>query len=297
MRLRSVTIRVPASTSNLGSGFDTLGLALRLHNRLTLTQVSPPGLRVLDSGSAAESPAIARLAQPVVVRFFQQTRQKPFGVSLTQRNEIPVGRGLGASAALRVGVAAGLNALSGSPLNRRQLLDLVTEIEGHPDNAAPALFGGFTASTRIGPEVRTVRFPVPQAATFVTLIPHFEVSTPAARKLVPPQFSQADTIHALTRVAVITAAFASGQLTSLRGCFDDRIHQPYRAVLIPQLSRVIRAGEKAGAIGGWLSGSGSAILCLTLKHPAAVAKAMQGELPNSVVRHLKADRNGFRVAR
>jgi homoserine kinase len=293
MRPRTVTVHVPASTSNLGSGFDTLGLALRLYNRVEVTHTSKPGLHILDAPSTTETVAVGSLAEPVVERFFRQTRQKPFGVSLSQRSEIPVGRGLGASAALRVGVAAGLNALTGSPLDRQQLLNLVTEIEGHPDNTAPAILGGFTASTIFGKEARTIRFPVSPKAKFITLIPNFEVSTPMARKLVPQQFSKADTVHSLTRVAVITAAFASGNLEALRGCFDDRIHQPYRESLIPQLSRVIRAGELAGAIGGWLSGSGSAIICLALQNEAAVAHAMRCELPESTVHILRADRQGM----
>lgn len=293
MRLRSVTVRVPASTSNLGSGFDTLGLALRLYNRVEVTRTSKPGLHIPAAASAAELAAITRLAEPVIELFFRQTGRTPFGISLTQRSEIPVGRGLGASAALRVGVAAGLNTLVGSPLDRQQLLNLVTAIEGHPDNTAPAILGGFTASTIIGQEARTLRFAVSPKAKFVTLIPNFEVSTPMARKLVPQQFSKADTVHSLTRVALITAAFASGNLEALRGCFDDRIHQPYREPLIPQLSRVIRAGEQAGAIGGWLSGSGSAIICLSLEGEKAVARAMRRELPDSTVMVLKADRNGI----
>jgi homoserine kinase len=293
MRLRSVTVRVPASTSNLGSGFDTLGLALRLYNRIEVTRAAKPGLHILAAASAAELAAITRLAEPVVELFFRQTGRKPFGISLTQCSEIPVGRGLGASAALRVGVAAGLNTLAGSPLDRQQVLNLVTEIEGHPDNTAPAILGGFTASTIVGQEARTIPFPVGPKAKFVTLIPNFEVSTPMARKLVPLQFSKADTVHSLTRVALITAAFASGKLEALRGCFDDRIHQPYREPLIPQLSRVIHAGEQAGAIGGWLSGSGSAIICLTLDGERAVAEAMRHELPDSTVMVLTADRNGI----
>ncbi len=293
MRLRSVTVRVPASTSNLGSGFDTLGLALRLYNRIEVTRAAKPGLHIFAAASAAELAAITRLAEPIVELFFRQTSRKPFGISLIQRSEIPVGRGLGASAALRVGLAAGLNTLTGSPLARQQLLNLVTEIEGHPDNTAPAVLGGFTASTIIGQEARTLRFAVSPKAKFVTLIPNFEVSTPLARKLVPQQFTKADTVHSLTRVALITAAFTSGNLEALRGCFDDRIHQPYREPLIPQLSRVIHAGEQAGAIGGWLSGSGSAIICLTLDGERAVAEAMRHELPDSTVMVLTADRNGI----
>ena len=112
----SVTVRVPASTSNLGPGFDTLGLALRLHNRVTVERTAKPGLTVLGAGSAEASAAIARIADPVAELFFRLTRTKRHGLVVTQRNAIPVGRGLGASASLAVGVAAGLDALHGSPL-------------------------------------------------------------------------------------------------------------------------------------------------------------------------------------
>ena len=121
------------------------------------------------------------------------------------------------------------------------------------------------------------------------------MSTEKARRLVPDSFSKADTVHNLNRAALISAAFASGNYASLRGLFDDRVHQPYRQALIPQLSRVIRAGEKAGAIGGWLSGSGSTIICLALANAAAVAKAMQRQLANSATRILAAENAGYKI--
>jgi homoserine kinase len=190
---------------------------------------------------------------------------------------------------------AALNALTKANLNRNDLLDLVTELEHHPDNAAPAIFGGFAVAGRVGERVCCLAFPVNPAVRFVALIPRFEVSTEMARTLVPSSFSKADTVHNLNRAALLSAALASGRYDRLRGLFEDRVHQPYREKLIPQLSRVIRAGEAAGALGGWLSGSGSTIMCLTLARPAAVAEAMQRELPDSDVKVLKADNAGFSV--
>jgi homoserine kinase len=156
----------------------------------------------------------------------------------------------------------------------------------------------------VGKTGRCFRFPVSPRLKFVTLIPHFEVSTKQARKLVPSMFSKDDTVHNLNRAALISAAFASGDYDTLRGLFEDRVHQPYRERLIPQLSRVIRAGEKAGAIGGWLSGSGSSIICITLDRPQVVAKAMQKqfrsrevELADSEVRILTADNEGAKILR
>jgi homoserine kinase len=137
-----------------------------------------------------------------------------------------------------------------------------------------------------------VRFKVPAAARFVTLIPRFEVKTSDARRLLPAQYSKADLVHSLNRVALVTAAFASGELESLRGLFDDRVHQPYRAPLVPGLDAVIAAGVRAGAIGGWLSGSGSTIMCLVLDHADAVAAAMHSKLKDSDVRILAPDSAG-----
>lgn len=291
----SASVRVPGTTANLGPGFDTLGLALNLYNRITVTKAAGRTITITSPISEdSRGPATAMLTEAAKA-FFKASRQPAFGFQIAITGDVPLARGLGSSVTARLGCVAALNQLTKEPLTREDLFQLVTRLEGHPDNAAPALWGGFTASTLVGTEARAIRFPVSAKAHFVTLIPNFEVSTPAARKLVPQQFSKADTVHCLTRVALITAAFASGNLEALRGCFDDRIHQPYREQLIPPLSRVIRAGEKAGAIGGWLSGSGSTIICLTLQNPEAVAVAMHRVLPDSAVHLLAADRHGLKV--
>jgi len=290
----SVSVRVPGTTSNLGPGFDSLGLALRLFNRVSARRLPRRGVTITSPISdEARGPATQMLTEAAQA-FFRAARKPAFGCEIAIDGDVPLARGLGSSVTARLGCVAALNRLTGEPLDQDGLFQLVTRLEGHPDNAAPALFGGFTASTMIKGEARAIRFPVSPRARFVTLIPNFEVSTPMARTLVPQQFSKADTVHNLTRVALITAAFASGKLEALRGCFDDRIHQPYREQLIPQLSRVIRAGEKAGAIGGWLSGSGSTIVCLTLQEPEAVAAAMHRVLPDSTLHLLTADATGLK---
>lgn len=291
----SASVRVPGTTANLGPGFDTLGLALNLYNRITVKKAAGRAITITSPISEdSRGPATAMLTEAAKA-FFKASRQPSFGFQIAITGDVPLARGLGSSVTARLGCVAALNQLTKEPLTREDLFQLVTRLEGHPDNAAPALWGGFTASTLVGTEARAIRFPVSAKAHFVTLIPNFEVSTPAARKLVPLQFSKADTVHCLTRVALITAAFASGNLEALRGCFDDRIHQPYREQLIPPLSRVIRAGEKSGAIGGWLSGSGSTIICLTLQNPEAVAVAMHRVLPDSAIHILAADRHGLKV--
>ncbi len=293
----SMTVQVPGTTANLGPGFDTLGLALQLYNRSTVTRRAGRGVRITSPiAEEARAGATAMLTEAGRL-FFRRSKTAAFGFDIALNGDVPIARGLGSSVTARLGCVAALNALCQEPLDRQALFQLVSDLEGHPDNAAPAVFGGFTASSLVGKEARTVRFPVSRSAWFVTLIPNFEVSTPMARQLVPQSYSKADTVHSLTRVALITAAFASGNLEALRGCFDDRIHQPYREELIPPLSRVIRAGERAGAIGGWLSGSGSTIMCLTLEHPERVAAAMRRQLPDSTVHLLRADQSGYRTVR
>jgi homoserine kinase len=146
-----------------------------------------------------------------------------------------------------------------------------------------------------GQTVRCLGFRVSSKLKLVTLIPRFKISTEKARNLLPADLSWTDAAHALNRAALITAAFASSNYAALKGVFDDRMHQPYRERLIPQLSRVIRAGEATGAIGGFLSGSGSAIICLALKEAEAVGLAMKKELPDSELKILSADNTGFQI--
>jgi len=293
--MQSVAATVPCSTSNLGSGFDTLGLALALHNRVTLTRRRQLGTRISSQIGAADKPAAEALVREATDLFFRHVRMKPFGFEVAVKGNIPIARGLGYSSTLRAGIIAGLNHLSGANLTGETLLHLATQLEGHPDNASPAVLGGFTVSGIVGKNTRCLRFDVDPALKAVTLIPHFQVRTSAARKLMPKEFSRADAAHALNRSALIVAAFAAKDYESLNGVFDDRFHQPYRARLVPQLDRVISAGVQAGAIGGFLSGSGSSIICLTLRNSARVATAMQSELPDSEVIVLDPENKGLHI--
>ena len=294
--MTSATVRIPGTTANLGSGFDTLGLAVALYNRATVRRRSDRRVEITSPiAEDARAGALAMLEEAAAA-FFKQTHAQRFGVDLHLAGDVPIARGLGSSVTARLGCVAGLNALAGSPLDRQGLLEVVAALEGHPDNAAPAVFGGFTAAGFVGSEVRCIRVPLPSRIRLVTLIPHFEVSTPEARKRVPQTFSKADTIHILNRASLVTAAFATGRLENLRGCFDDRIHQPYRAALIPGMDAILAAGVKAGAIGGWLSGSGSTLMCLALDNPEAIATAMQRKMPKAAVHILKPDNAGRKLS-
>ena len=291
--MTAVTVKVPCSTSNLGSGFDTLGLALNLHTHVTITRTNRSGIELRGEASSITGAHV--LCAQAANEFFASARLSPFGVELSLSGDVPVARGLGFSSTVRAGIVAGLNDLADARLSRDDLLHLVTKLEGHPDNASPAVLGGFTVSGILANATRCLRFDVDEVLKAVTLIPKFHVRTELARELIPKHFTKADAAHALNRSALIVAAFASKNYEALRGVFDDRFHQPYRLKVVPQLDRVIAAGVSAGAIGGFLSGSGSSIICLTLTNAEEVANAMQRELPESEAKVLIPENTGLSV--
>jgi len=259
----SVTIRVPATSANLGPGYDSLGVALRLYNNVVVRR---------GEGS------LSGMMEQVGKVFFETAELDPFDWHCSISGDVPRSRGLGSSVTVRLGILHGLNELCRRPLEREELFMLCSELEGHPDNAAPGEFGGFTVASRES----CLAFPVESKLKFVLLIPDFEVSTPEARSVLPKQIPHGDAAASAANAARITAAFASGQYEALEGCFDDFLHQPYRKSLVPCLDAVIEAGVNAGAIGGFLSGSGSTIACVTLKKPEAVAEAMRRALPAGI---------------
>jgi homoserine kinase len=278
--MESVTIRIPASTSNLGPGFDCLGVALRIHNFVTVSRTTK---REFYASIVAKSADL----------FFERTKRRRFAFSCSGTEKIPRSRGLGSSATIRLGILHGLNELIQRPLDRLSIFQLCAELEGHPDNAAPSSFGGFTVAR--GKNVQ--RFEVLPRLKFVLLIPDFEIRTSAARKILPAKIPHTDAVASAGNACTITAAFASGDYENLRGAFIDHFHQPHRARLIPFLPRVVAAAEKVGAFGAFLSGSGSAICAVTLRNPRKVAAAMQRAAKSTSTKVVitTADNQGVRI--
>ncbi len=280
--MNKITIRVPATTANLGPGYDCLGVALQLYNRVSVARAK----------AAEDQPMMGAVGE----KFFAASGVETFPFTCSVAGEVPRSRGLGSSVTVRLGLLHGLNALCGRPLDAQRLFQLCAELEGHPDNAAPGAFGGFTVAG--GAEV--ARFEVSPDLRFVLLIPDFEVSTPAARRVLPAQLDRLEAAQSCANACRITAAFASRNYGLLRGAFADHLHQPYREKeLIPFLSRVIAAGEALGALGGFLSGSGSTICCVTLDNAALVSSAMltAAGLPGMRSIITSADNKGVRVHR
>lgn len=254
--LMKITVQVPASTSNLGPGFDCLGVALRLYNSVTIRR----------DGERRPS----RMIDEVARLFFKESRVRPFLFSCDIHGDVPASRGLGGSACVRLGILHGLNRIAGNPMDRLSIFQLGARLEGHPDNAAPASFGGFTVVRG----ERVQRFEVSPRLFFVLLIPDFEIKTSKARKVLPSKISRIAAVESCANACAITAAFASHNYENLRGAFGDNLHQPFRQELVPFMPRVIAAAEKAGALGAFLSGSGSTIAAVTLQSPTKVAAAM-----------------------
>jgi len=270
--MQGITVRVPGSTSNLGPGFDCLGVALRLHNSVTI--IRGPSRQSSHPGIVSEA----------ADRFFKQARCRAFSFSSSIVEQVPRSRGLGGSATVRLGILLALNRLSGDPLDRITLFQLCAELEGHPDNAAPASFGGFTvvqssASNSVAQDKRgaccTVqRFNVAWRLYFVLLVPDLEIQTERARRILPSKISHIAAAENCANACALTAAFASHHYEKLRCTFTDHLHQPFRAKLIPFLPRVVSAAENAGALGAFLSGSGSTVAAVTLHAPKKIAAAM-----------------------
>jgi homoserine kinase len=214
--LTSVTISVPGTTANVGPGFDSFGIALGVANKIVVTSKPP----------SASHPSIVKDAAD---SFFLGSGLTPFEFSWKISGKVPQARGLGSSVTVRLGILMGLNALAGKPLSPGGLFRLCSGLEGHPDNAAPAVYGGFTiARSHLDP----VRFTVSSALRFVLLIPDFEVETSAARKVMPKSIGVSEAASNAADAAVIAAAFATRNYKLLRGCFGDRLHQPFRAPLV-----------------------------------------------------------------
>jgi homoserine kinase len=273
-----VRVRVPASSANLGPGFDALGLALALYNDVILEEAEGVAVSVEGEGAgrldAGAGNVVARAA-----RMAFETAGRPFrGAAIHCVNRIPLSRGLGSSAAAWVSGLVGANGLLGEPLDRDAVVALAARAEGHPDNVAAAVLGGLTASCSEGGRVAAVALPVPVAIRWVVLVPEAESATREARAVLPDSVPRADAVFNVQRVSLLLAALGAGRPDLLEVAMHDRLHQPYRLKLFPWMGKVAEAAREAGALGCVLSGAGPAMLAAVHGAPAAVARAMEEAL-------------------
>jgi len=269
-------VRVPGSASNLGPGYDVLGIALGIYNRLAVRTVEGRGVRIDVKGAGAGvlpgdgSNLFYRSAAAAAGRAGASLP----GLEVEMVNAIPLVRGLGSSSTAIVAGVVAANVLCGEPFSREQMLDLAAELEGHPDNVSPCLMGGLTISTLTGGHVTCVRTMPHSGLSAVVGVPDYQLETRAMRAALPGEVPHADAVFNVGRASLLTAALLQGNLGALRLAMEDRLHQPYREPLMPGFRRVVEAAVEAGALGACLSGAGPTVLAFVGGESGAVERAM-----------------------
>ncbi|WP_066379328.1 homoserine kinase [Anabaena sp. CA = ATCC 33047] len=295
----SVTVKVPATTANLGPGFDCIGAALTLYNHFQFTRLDEGGLIIQVTGAEAERVQTdeSNLLYQAFVKLYQYINQTPPSVKIEIDLGVPLARGLGSSATAIVGGLVAANQLAGEPLSQSQVMELAIAMEGHPDNVVPALVGGcrLAATSNTGWEICDV--PWQSDIVPVVAIPDFELSTSEARRVLPTEFSRADAIFNTAHLGLLLRGLATGKGEWLKAALQDKLHQPYRKALIPGYDAVNAAALAAGAYGMVISGAGPTLLALTdVTHSQAVeiamASAWKEQGITSVVRSLALDTQG-----
>lgn len=275
----AISVTVPATTANLGPGFDCLGAALTLHNRFHFRRAeASTSLTIQVSGPEADRVGTdeSNLVYKAFAALFHQLGQPVPAVEITIELGIPLARGLGSSSTAIVGGLLGGNGLTSTPLTQDALVALATDLEGHPDNVVPALLGGCYLAA-VNPDHTWTLCPIPWHSTLVPVVavPEFELSTEAARQVLPPHYSLGDAVFNLSHLGLLLRGLETGEPAWLAAALADTIHQPYRQTLIPGYDAVRHAALAAGAYGLVISGAGPTLLALASPETApAVAQAM-----------------------
>lgn len=254
-----IKVRVPATTANLGSGFDTLGLALSLYNTFSFQEI-PKGLEI--SGCEKDFANENNLVYTSMLYTFKKIGYTAKGIKIGMETDIPISRGLGSSAACILAGVIGGGKIAGANLSKEEILEIATEIEGHPDNIAPALLGGLTISIVEDGRVICNQVDIPKGIKFVALIPDFTLSTKEARDVLPSTILYKDAIYNIGRVALLISSLANGKFDLLKFGVEDKLHQPYRGELIPGFNEIINKCKKLNSLGVFISGAGPTIMAI-----------------------------------
>lgn len=298
---KRVRLRIPASTSNLGAGFDCLGLAVGLCNVFTLEPNGGRSITVQAKGSVKLDEIDTRVGSTNLVwrsagEVFRRAGVKPPGMRIRMEIGVPPGRGLGSSATAIIAGVAGANALLGSPLSDEEVFNLVVALEGHPDNAAACFYGGLTAAVLNKRAPHVIHYRAHSSIRAVVTIPPNQLSTQKARAALPSEVAHADAVHNLTRVPFVIRALTTGTIEDLAWAADDRLHEPYRLALSRNGRAIRREALAAGAACVSISGSGPSLVAFCLEDKAeAVAEAMRGQLRGGDALVLKVENKGLRL--
>ena len=286
MDSNKITVRVPGTSANCGPGFDCLGLAATIYNDLEMTLLEDERLIIEAKGDGADTiptddkNIIWKSARMILDRSGNGDKFK--GGILRMENHIPMSRGLGSSAAAIVAGLVAANELVDKPFNRQDILKFATEIEGHPDNVAPAIFGGFTVSIVDKGQVQTFSFLPKIRLKLIVAVPNFPLSTRMARQVLPKSVPMKDAVFNIGRASMLIAALINGKERFLANAFDDALHQPYRTKLVPGMQEVFSAAKKAGALGVCLSGAGPCLIAF-----AAANKHIENDIAVEMMQAFK----------
>jgi len=302
MESKMIKVQVPASTANMGPGFDILGLALNLYNTIEVELLSGDKVQITYSGEGSDVIPCdqSNLVYKAIQSVFEQTKQSMPGISINIKNEIPLMGGLGSSSSAIVsGIVAG-NALCEKKLSEKELLQLAVKLDGHPDNVTPALFGGFTFSyLEEDGSSDVIQLKFPNDIGIIAVSPQFYVSTSDARKVMPKQYLTKTVINNATQLFRFVKALETKDFSHLRMLLDDQIHQPYRFPLVPGLKKASEVAYEKGAVGSFISGSGPTLIALAVEQPDIIAEEMvavfEAEGLVARIRYLQPDFAGARL--
>ncbi len=257
-----IRVRVPATSANMGPGFDSLGVALNLYNRMSFEETDG-GLEITTRKPGGYVPDNENnLIYRAMKRVFDRTGYFPRGLRIEQKSDIPMTRGLGSSSACIIGGMLAANVMSGYRLSYKEILDMAAEMEGHPDNVAPALYGGFCAACREDGRVEAKSVKLTPKLTFAVMIPDYFVATKQSRTVLPDMVSRADASFNISRASLLTMALMSEDWELLDTSCRDRLHQPYRSAYIDGMEEIFAQSRISGAKAAYLSGSGPTIVAI-----------------------------------
>lgn len=255
-----IRVQIPATSANIGAGFDSLGLAVSMYNYITLEEWD--SIEIISEDGVPIPTDESNLVYQCV-KYIYDLCDRPFrGVRIGQINNIPMARGLGSSSACIVGGLAGANELLGNPLRKSDLVNIAATMEGHPDNSTPALMGGLVTAVLDNGKVYYVKQEIAEDLRFVTIIPDFELKTKFAREALPKEIPHKDGVFNLSRAALMSVSLYSRNYQNLRIAADDRLHQPYRLSLINGAHEVLELSYRHGAYASYISGAGSTLMSI-----------------------------------
>ncbi|MCS7458708.1 homoserine kinase [Paenibacillus doosanensis] len=299
---KKVRIKVPATTANLGPGFDTLGMALDLYMWIEMGVADKTAVHLIGDQMSGLPTGKSNLVYQVAQQVFAKAGVEHPELEISMYSDIPLTRGLGSSASAIIGGMAAANALIGSPLSDDTLFQMATALEEHPDNVGPALFGGLVVAFWDGARAEHIRVEPDDRLEALVAIPHFELLTEKARQVLPREQSLANAVYNVGHSSVLVAAFCTGRLDMIAGAMKDALHQPYRAPLVPGLSKILAEATDHGALGVALSGAGPTMLALVERGSSRKAEleafllgTLKDEGIEATLMWLKPDKSGVQV--